>query len=164
MSAPDPSLDKLADIALPPAVSWMPQTWGWAALAAIALIVAAWVFVRWRKRMRANRYRVEAIEAMVALEARLDDAGKRAEAMAALAPIIKRAALAGWPRMEVAHLAGTQWVEFLRAHGGAPVAEPLARLLDDMQYRPAIASMSAEDAKACTRAARQWIEEHHVSA
>jgi len=167
MSAPDPSLDKLADIVVPAPVSWMPQTWGWIAVAVVAAALGAWLYLRWRREREANRYRAEAIEAIEALGSRMADAQSRAAALAAIAPIVKRAALAAWPRTEVASLTGDEWIAFLRAHSaGASLTDPVARLLGDLEYRSpdALASMSADEAKACVVAAREWIGSHRVSA
>ena len=40
------ALQKLADISVPAPVTWMPQTWGWAVLAAVALALLGWAFER----------------------------------------------------------------------------------------------------------------------
>lgn len=150
------ALAGLADIAVPSPVSWMPQTWGWAALAALLLVAAAWAEVRRRRRREANRYRREALAELSTVEARLRS---DPSALAAIPPLLKRVALAAWPRSEVASLSGDAWVAFLRRQ--APLADAAARLLDDAEYRVALAPA---DAEACVRAARAWIEEHRVSA
>lgn len=166
-AATSAALEKLADLAIPAPVSWAPQTWGWAALAMAVLALGVWVFVRWRRDREANRYRSEALAELARLEARLNDAATRAEALAAMPPLLKRVALAAWPRPEVALLAGQRWVDFLRAHGGgAAFPDAVARFLDDVEYRSAqaLAAVSADDAQAFARAVRGWIEWHHVSA
>lgn len=80
ISAPDPMLDatlrQMADIALPPAVSMMPATWGWAALiAAVALGLAA-VLWHWLRRRARNRYRREALAELSHLEKSHRHAGR----------------------------------------------------------------------------------------
>jgi hypothetical protein len=161
------ALEKLADIAMPAPVAWVPQTWGWVALAVVAVAVSAWAYVRWRRRRRANRYRLEALAELARLEASLDDRAGRAEALVTIPVLLKRTALAAWPRPEVAALSGAAWVEFLRRHaGGATLPEVAARLLADREYRGPedLVAMSTEDARACARAARAWIERHRVPA
>ncbi|HEY7041103.1 MAG TPA: DUF4381 domain-containing protein [Methylomirabilota bacterium] len=161
------ALDKLADLAVPAPVSWLPQTWGWAALVAAAIAVAAWAWVRARRRRRANRYRVEALARLARLEAALADGATRAAAVAEIPVLLKRTALAAWPRSDVAALSGAAWVDFLRRHGGRPpLSDGAARLLDDREYhgRDELTAMSAEEARACARAARAWIEGHRVPA
>ena len=162
-----PALEKLADIVVPEPASWLPQTWGWAALAAVALVLAAWEYTRWRRRREANRYRALALRELARLEAALDDDAARVRALAALPELLKRVALAAWPRAEVAPLSGAPWVAFLREHAGrGGLPEAAARLLDDLEYRPseALARLGAEEAKACARAARAWIEGHRAPA
>src|SRR6478736_5715722 len=63
------ALRSLKDIALPPAVSWMPQTWGWAVLAAILVLIVAAAFILWLRRYRANAYRREALALLAGVEA-----------------------------------------------------------------------------------------------
>lgn len=161
------ALEKLVDIAVPAPVSWVPQTWGWAALGVMLLALAAWAIARWHKRREANRYRTEALAELDRIEAHLDDAAGRARALAEIPSLLKRVALAAWPRREVAALSGGPWVAFLREHGGGRgFPETAARLLDDAEYRPrqALGAMGPEEARAFARAARAWIEGHRVSA
>jgi hypothetical protein len=75
--------------------------------------------------------------------------------------VLKRTALAGWPRAHVAATSGRDWKQFLRETGGS--GEVLDHLLDDIEYRPeaALASLSSGEA---LLASRRWIEKHHVSA
>lgn len=160
------ALEKLADIVVPPPVAWTPQTWGWAALAVLLAALAGWALWRRHRRRIANRYRTEALAELAKLEAMLDDAASRALALEAMPPLVKRVALAAWPRAEVASLSGGPWVAFLRERGGAPMPDAAARLLDDVEYR-SLASLretSAADAKACAAAVRGWIEGHRVPA
>lgn len=167
----DPSvraaLVKLADIAVPPPVSLLPQTWGWAALAALVLVLLAWGAARWRRHREANRYRAEALAELDRIAQTLHGGAAPAGTLAALPPLLKRVALAAWPRSRVAALTQARWVEFV--HGTerqAVLPVPLTKLLDDIEYRPAkdLDAISADDAQACVLAAKQWIEAHRVSA
>jgi hypothetical protein len=167
----DPSvraaLEKLADIVAPPPVSFVPQTWGWAALAGIVLILAVGGFLRWRRHRQANRYRVEALAELARLERTITQGTNPADALAAIPPLLKRVALAAWPRSRVASLAQTHWVDFLGASAGEPTLPvPLAKLLNDIEYRSAkeFAAISTDDARVCVEVAKHWIEAHRVSA
>jgi len=164
-AAAQKALEGLADIATPPPVSWMPQTWGWTALAIVAalvLIVSAW---RWRRHALANRYRVEALKALSALEPRALNTHTRADALGQIAELIKRTALAGYARSDVARLSGPAWVQFLRDRGFGTTAG-VATLLNDLEYRsPAsLTAMSDADTTTLVTAARKWIGEHRVPA
>lgn len=161
----EPALEGLADIALPAPVSWMPQTWGWAALAVVIAILGAWLYVRARRAQEARRYRVEALAELDVLESKVESDMLRAEGLAALPPLIKRVALVAWPREAVASLSGPAWIDFLHARSGGPaLPDALERLLDDGEYRPTLATIGADEARASIRAARTWIEDHHVRA
>jgi hypothetical protein len=156
------ALQKLADISVPPPVSWVPQTWGWAVLAVAVLALMAWMIARGARHYAANRYRREGLRELDRIEARLDDGGK---ALAAMPALLKRVALAAWPRAEVAQLSGASWIAFLRAHAGkVGFPDDAAGLLDDLEYRSHQPVVSADKAKRITGAVRNWIEGHIVSA
>lgn len=155
------ALRSLHDIAVPPPVSWMPQTWGWAMLAGLlALALLVWAFKTWL-RYRRNAYRREALRMLGEIEQGLQTPGNQADALHALAEVLKRTALAAWPRADVAATSGADWKQFLRNTGGS--SEALDSLLDDIEYRPdtTLASLSSED---LLIASRRWIDKHHVSA
>jgi len=161
------ALRSLADIVTPPPVSWMPQTWGWAALAGLIVLLTicgAWL---WHRHRQANRYRREALAELAEIEARLDAPQSRAEALAAIPVLLKRTALAVWPRETVSPLSGAAWVSFLGKHGGGTaITGKAAALLDDGEYRgpQALQAVGKDEAQALAAAARQWIEGHRVSA
>ncbi|MGE8617072.1 MAG: DUF4381 family protein, partial [Achromobacter spanius] len=52
-----PSIDQLVQLPLPAPVSYWPQTWGWAVLLAVVVVVAAWAVWRAVRKHRRNRYR-----------------------------------------------------------------------------------------------------------
>ena len=156
------ALRSLKDIALPPQVSFMPQTWGWllvaVLLAAAALIWAAVAYRKWRR----NAYRREALERLEGIEAAIGNPQGQAEAIAALCEVVKRTALSTWPRAQVAALSGAEWAQFIAAHGHG-AGERLKVLFDDLEYRQQ-APMDADAAGDLVLDTRRWIEEHHVSA
>ncbi len=155
------TLRQMADIALPPPVSMMPATWGWAVLAGLfALALALAAFLALRRRAR-NRYRRDALAEIGILEAKAGDEAGRIEALAALPAILKRAALAVWPREEVAGLSGPAWVEFLKGHAGkAAIDADGYDVFAQGEYR--LAKVDEPTAQRSFAAARQWIERHDV--
>lgn len=159
------ALRGLADIALPPPVSMLPQTWAWAVLAALAALAVAFALWRWVRYREINRYRREALGELRLIEDRIGSAETRADALASLSILLKRTALAVWPRDTVANLSGSNWTRFLDAHSGGPVFPTIAaHFFEEAEYRGplALASIPETDARACVVAARHWIEAHHV--
>lgn len=155
---------KLHDLALPEAVSLFPATPAWLVVAAMLLVALA-LLVRelYRRRMKSH-YRREAAAELREIAGSLADAGRRAQALAALPVLVKRVALHLAPRDEVAALSGVQWLEFLDRtwHGSAFSAGP-GRLLVDIGYRsPAwLAAIPPGEVEALLALLRKWLARHH---
>jgi hypothetical protein len=155
------SLDNLKDIVLPPAVPWLPPAVGWrvvaVALAAGALVLLFRALARWRR----NAYRREALRALDAVEARVRAGESPAAAAAEISALLKRAALAAFPRSAVADLTGDGWMDFLDrtgrmkdfSGGGAKDLWPLA----------CGASLPSSDMSGVVDAARRWLRRHRVA-
>ena len=140
-------LDQLAGIPEPPPVSWWPQTeaWGWVALAvALGLAVLAW---RLAARRRASAYR----------RAALRELARRSDSPAAVAAIVRRTALAAYPRRDVAGLTGDDWLRFLdRTSGSEAFTTGAGRALAAAPYAPRV----EVDPEVVAGLARRWIERH----
>ncbi len=138
-------LDRLIEAPDPPPVSMMPQTWGWAVLALILLATCIFVAIHMRRRYRANAYRRYAIKE---LEATRDDP-------AAIAAILRRTALAAYPRRDVAGLTGDDWLRFLDARvAGKDFLEGPGRLVAAAPYR------ATQSEPALSAVAKDWIVRH----
>ncbi len=139
-------LDLLEPIPEPPQVSLWPQTAGWIWLGLALAGVVAWLVRRWLMNRRANAYRRAALKAIAA-------AG---EDPTALAAVLRRAALAGYPRAEVAGLYGEDWLAFLdEAYGGTGFREGPGRLLAMAPYT------SARSAPDLASLVALWVRHHH---
>lgn len=140
----DPAdLSNLRDIAVPPELGlWPPASGWWILLAggiAMAAILAGMIFARHRR----NAYRRAAL---VALDTA--DAGD-------ISTILKRAALAAWPRAEVASLTGADWLAFLdRTARSTAFTQGAGRDLE------ALAFGGSGDKRAVLAAARNWVRRH----
>ncbi len=164
---PDPiteaALRSLKDIAVPQPVSWMPQTWGWLALALVLLAaILAWAMVLYR-RWRRNAYRREALRLLDGIAGDFRNQQTRAGATARLGELLKQTALAAWPRETISAMSGNDWVEFLNSHQDGEIGSSLKSYLDDLEYR-GDASASTDATDDLLLDARHWIERHHVSA
>lgn len=164
------ALHQLADVVVPPPVPWTPQTAGWVALAVLLSLAVVWLLMWAVRRYRANRYRRAALVQLKRIEAHLnagDSEEARLRAVAALPVLLKRTALAAWPREAVAGLSGAAWVAFLQTHAGRAqgAVQRLQPLLDDAEYRRAgLSALSLDDANVLAQACREWIARHRVPA
>ncbi|ODT16551.1 MAG: hypothetical protein ABS35_27990 [Kaistia sp. SCN 65-12] len=140
----DPAdLSNLRDIVVPPEVAlWPPAPGWWILLAggiAMAAIFASMIVARYRR----NAYRRAALAALDGA-----DAGD-------ISTVLKRAALAAWPRTEVASLTGADWLAFLdRTAGDDAFTRGAGRDLE------ALAFGGSGDKQAVLAAARNWIRRH----
>lgn len=142
-------IDLLQEVPEPPEVPLTPQTPGWIVLgllvAALAFFLVRWLWQRWRN----NAYRREAIRA---LQQTPDDA-------AAIAAILRRTALAAYPRAEIAALSGDRWLAFLdKTYPGAAFGDGPGHVIALAPYRAQPASPELR------RAATTWIRKHKVPA
>ncbi|TCR85454.1 DUF4381 domain-containing protein [Rhizobium sp. BK376] len=159
------ALRSMKDIAVPPPVSWMPQTWGWALLAVLlALALLIWLALAMR-RYRRNAYRHEALRLLEDIDAKLRQPESGGNALHELGEILKRTALAAWPRERIAQASGPSWIHFLDTSQKESTGAALRRLLDDGEYRRAnaVRDLPPAEADELVREARSWIEGHHVS-
>ena len=160
------ALRSLKDIAVPAPVSWMPQTWGWALLGFLLLAGLLAALLLRLRRYRADAYRREALRRLAEIEKRIPDPLSRRQALGDLASLLKRTALAAWPRREVARLSGEEWADFLHGHGNENAGHALERLVDDLEYHgnDVVGTLPSNVCDDMVRAARTWIDRHHVSA
>ncbi|PRY26803.1 uncharacterized protein DUF4381 [Aliiruegeria haliotis] len=137
-------LDLLKPIPEPEPISMWPATdaWIWLGLAVLGLL--GWgAHILWR-RWQANAYRRAAL-------AELEAAG---EDPAAIAAVLRRTALAAFPRAEVASLVGPDWLAFLDATSSGGFSTELGTLLTRAPYSPQPGSPDL------ARLARGWVRGH----
>ena len=118
--APSAKADPVAgliDVPLPREVSLLPQTWE--ARLAVVLLLAALSAALWRYAhlRRVNRYRRQALAELSQIEHAPKSASP--ELLSKLTVLVRRTALAAFPREQVAPLIGPAWLSFLdRSYGG----------------------------------------------
>ncbi len=140
-------LDMLAPAPSPDPVSMLPQTWGWVVLSIFLAAGIVFVTYRYRRHRLANAYRRAAL---VELEDIGDDTAKIAE-------LLRRTALAAYPRETIASLYGHDWLNFLnQAVDKKLFTNPNSQALLTAPY--AVGTSNAEVAKL----ARDWIKFHKV--
>lgn len=161
---PTVDLTRLHDLALPTPVSYAPATAGWYVLGALLVLAFVWIVLRWRAHRRAGRYRRAALAELATIEARLKGDG-RAAAIVELDVLVKRVALAAYPRSDVAALSGDAWLAFLdRSSGGSTFSAGDGRALADLPYasKGERAAVPPERAAALAAMVRNWIRSHRV--
>jgi hypothetical protein len=167
MLQPDPaSLVNLHDIISAPQAAWWPPAPGWFMLAAAFLtgvIAGLW---RWLMWWRSNAYRRVALAQLAHLEVQLQDAGQREASLRILPELVKRTALAVWPRQTVASLSDEAWLVWLDETWQEQLfsAGP-GRLLPLLAYADAsrLSALTAEEIGALVSLIRNWIRLHRRS-
>ena len=139
----------------PAPVPWIPATSGWWVL--LAWLVAVLLLVIWRlvQRRRRNRYRRQALSELAAIQ-RQPDAMPPCSTQR-IAAVLRRTALAAYPRREIAPLYGSSWARFLRdsANNDQQIANA-AEQLAAAPYQP------DANGEALLEPARRWVRLHRA--
>lgn len=149
------SLQNLHDIAVPVPVSWWPLAPGWYVLAAVvAMALLAGLFFLLR-RYRQNRYRRLALGELSLMR-------EGAMPLYLLPALLKRTALAAWPREQVASMSGTDWHAFLDQSAGVDLfGSGSGRLLDRLSYGSAEPDrLSESESSQLLKASEVWLRGH----
>ena len=118
------SLENLHDIVQPESLSlWWPLAPGWWLILSIMAVVLLVTACRWARAYYQNAYRRYALRLL-----------PEAQDVGAIGSILKRVALAAYPRTEVAGLAGDDWVNWLAAHCGSPISPEVVVTLREAAY------------------------------
>lgn len=158
-----PGLEKLHEIMLPPAVSWMPQTAGWYALFGLIGLVAVWLIFMRVRNFQTNRYRRLALKRLDGIAEKVTVPESRESVLTEVSSLMKWTALRAYPRKRVAGLSGNQWLLFLdQSLGGNDFTKGEGRLLAELTYVPSsrIKPLPDETVSQLIDLARQWISEH----
>jgi Ca-activated chloride channel family protein len=150
---PDP-VAGLIDMPLPPSISLWPQTLAARAVCIAVLIAFALAVGRWLYLWHVNRYRRVALADLERIAQESPDT-----AVSQLALLVRRTALAVFPRQKIARLSGEAWLAFLdQSYGGHEFSRGIGRVLSRGPYEP------PQDASApgLSDLVRRWISVHHV--
>jgi hypothetical protein len=146
-----PDLEKLHDFQQPPPPSWMPHTTAWYVLFATVAAASLWIAIRMARTWWRNRYRREALAEL---------GSTSPEHFSAL---LKRTALAAWPREAVAQLNGGEWLTFLDGSAGKRCFEEApGNRIEEIAFSGA--PISADEERALRALVAQWIRRHRVPA
>jgi hypothetical protein len=155
-------LQNLHDIVVPEAVPWWPPAPGWYVAGAVLVILLLWLGFRWVRRYRANRYRRAALAELSRIEREAQSSQDPWGALAKVSELLKRVALAAFPRQSVAELSGDVWWSFLGEVGDAGIfTQETQRLMECALFaRVEDRQPSEADVDEVIRAVRRWIRSH----
>jgi hypothetical protein len=157
-AAADP-LAGLRDWHLPGAISWWPPAPGWWLVAGLVLVTLLFMLVRWRRRRRQAAAARAALNELRTLRVQLGPALDGPAFAAAVSVLLRRLALARFPRERVAGLSGASWLAFLDATGGGEgFTRGAGLVLGELPYRdPDAKPVSTQDLTALADLAERWI-------
>ena len=144
------SLSNLHDIVEPVSVSfWWPLAPGWWIVIGLFTILGVWLLIKRFKNWRTNQYRRQSL---LELDSIQDPKW--------IPLLLKRTALAVYPRAMVAGLHGSEWVSFLNTSApekvfGKDVGENLSSLSYSNQ------ALSDLERKEIVHASQRWIKTHY---
>ncbi len=152
-------LAQLRDWHLPDPIQWWPPAPGWWISAAVLLAVLSWVAgVRWRRHRRLGAAARSALRELAALRAAVQTDGDTRAFVAALSRLLRRLALARFPREQVAGLTGDAWLNFLDVTGGGDgFRRGPGRALADLAYGATRAGDLPPNPDALADLAETWI-------
>jgi hypothetical protein len=129
-------LQQLKDIHLPQAINTWPLAPGWLALYALAFGLLCYLLYFWYQRRQKRKTIKFAMAKLKALQPLLVENPDSINIAAEISILIRRTALHYFPRMDIAGLAGDQWLAFLNRSGKtAQFTDETGRLLLDAPYR-----------------------------
>jgi hypothetical protein len=159
------TIDQLQTLALPPAISYAPQTWGWLALLLLLLAGAAWYAARALYRWQRDRYQRLALAHLAQLQQRLRQSPSELAALRELPLLLKRCALSMPQRTHVANLSGAAWQTFMQTHSHGRLPAHFSQQLALLAYAPEaqLRQLSPAHIDTLLSNARDWLEHLHVA-
>jgi hypothetical protein len=150
---PNP-LANLKDIHLPSPIGWWPLAPGWY-LVAFAVLSVCLLLLRYFS-VRAIKQRPQRLACKRLTEIKQALAEDPHQAVIAISALLRRLALAKFPRREVAHLQGDAWLAFLNATGKTTAfSNPPGNLLATAPYQSRL--IESVDLAGLLLIARRWI-------
>lgn len=152
------ALAKLHDIHLPEPIGWWPLAPGWYLLLLIALIVLGLVIYLVRRSHKNKRAKRQALELLQRYELEYQKDANSQQSSMRVSELLRRVALAYYPREEVASLQGEAWLAFLTKTSKGIDFNVLSNYLLALPYQPA----KEVDLGPLFFNARRWIKQRGI--
>jgi len=149
----------LKELPLPEPVSYFPQTAGWAVVAVVILALAGWFAWRRWQAWKKDAYRRDGV---VQLSRMTDRSGD----ISGLPFLIRKSALAAFPRADVASLRGADWTAWLNETAGRSVFKPEdSQIFDDLVYQAGDAynRLDENTRRHLLDASLYWMRKHRAA-
>ncbi len=158
------SLANLHDIVVPDPAPFWPPAAGWYLLGTLLVIALGWLIVQSVKRWFRNQYRRVAMNHLHRLRQSTLASNQPSTLVSAINQILKRTALAAWPREQVAALSGESWWNFLQRTGGMRSLTPEQKgTLENIAFSSTRSGeLSSENLNQLFELAEHWIRTHRV--
>lgn len=158
------SLSNLRDIVEPAGITWWPPAPGLVLLGLLILLWTVFTVMFWWRRRQRNAYRRAALKELAAIEERIHHPQTRNEGVRQLSVLLKRVALAAYPRTAVASLTGDRWNAFLdRQVGGDTFTNGHGKVLVMAMVDPNPGEkLTTSDRHCLIQVVRRWITGHRV--
>ncbi len=162
------TLRQLHDIVEPSAPAFWPPAPGWYFVGGTVLLLVMMAMIKLWRRWRANAYRRQALWELAALREGPQSIAPPHQRISALASLLRRVALHGAAREQVAALSGTAWIEHLSKQATTRPSAAVATLLSRGPYAnfaatDEIATAYRSDLEAAFDYVTEWIKQHRVS-
>ncbi|KTC91594.1 DUF4381 domain-containing protein [Fluoribacter dumoffii] len=157
MANPDP-LAQLKDIHLPAPIGWWPLAPGWYILMALILFIAIILAYGAYKRHRYALAKKQALLLLNDYRKNFDKEQNSSLTCARISELLRRVALAYYPRERVASLHGEDWLNFLNETGKGTDFKLVKDLLLDAPFK----TESTMDLKPLFQTAQLWIKQRRV--
>lgn len=150
----------IQEIIPPTEVSYWPPQPGWYALGVVILIIIGIALLRFRKHKQLNTYRKDALKTLHYIS----NQEPTAMQLHQLNQILKACALKTYPRAQVAHLSGSDWVSFLNSTSrSVNFSQIHADLLSSSQYEKTMNLIDKkQDYSDLFNQSEGWIKTHKL--
>lgn len=150
-------LSQLRDIHNPSTLSWWPLAPGWLAVALLLLVVLVWVGYCYRRSRKKTKRRNTILQHLNRLKADLVLEEQYPLVYQDLSTLLRRIALMTHERVDVAHLTGDDWLNFLDAQCQTQLfSRDIGRLLLSAPYFPS--NESVANPEPLLKVTEEWIK------